>query len=347
MNSEQSVEAQGFLSDRLKVFDRYEMQKDLVVGLEKTKYHQHLAAKVHACHKEFRKRRCEQNHEWVNPSQAHRSCSVRLCPHCSHRKAKMLATRLQKFLVGQTGLRYMVLSERNSKNLEEGKASLWAAWTKMRRSVLFKGKVKGCIAVLEVTFNLRKKTWHPHLNILMQGEYFPQAALKRAWIAATEGRGQTAFIRAADEGTVYELIKYTAKLPDLIHRPAVLDEFLAAMHGARLIRTYGSFRGFNVDEEVEEVEEKCPDCGSAIWIDTGSVHYEQLGFDFDKKVFRVRAPAEVARGFPSDIVTIFWKKRPGEIATAAEMKKRARGYESAVRGAIRHGFLGAADESVA
>lgn len=246
-----------FLGEEFRLLDRYELQADLVETLRQTEHHSHLAPKVAACHHTFRgwhRERC--GHNWA---EAENSCSVRVCPHDSRRRSLVLAARLEKFLVAKIGLRYAVLAERNSENLADGLVSLWEAWTRLRRSVRWKHKVRGCIVALEVTYNREERTWHPHLNVLMEGEYFPFEELNQAWIEATDGRGHTSFIRAADAGTVRELIKYVTKIADLVGEAPALDEFLTAVARKRLVRTYGTFYGMPVDDE-ENPGRECPDC---------------------------------------------------------------------------------------
>jgi hypothetical protein len=285
--------ASGFLGKEFRLLDRYELQGELVEALEKTEHHHHLVPKVAACHKSFRHKRCDQSHDWAKPFN---SCSVRVCPHCSHRRSEILAGRVQKFVLGRKGLRYVVLAERNCarSELQEGIASLWKSWNRLRRSVGWKGKTIGAIVALEVTYNREEETFHPHLNVLMEGEYFPFLELNQLWVWATGGAGHTSYIRAADEGTAYELIKYVAKVVELLDDPAVLEEFLAATDRRRLVRTYGIFRGIVVaDEDDPEDSEECPDCGSKCVVDLGFVPAHQISFDFEKNVLRVaRAPAE-------------------------------------------------------
>jgi hypothetical protein len=192
----QTLTTQGFLSSECRLLDRYEIQGDLVETLGATRNHQKLVPRVAACHRSFRHWRCENNHDWA---EAENSCSVRVCPHCSRRRSLILAGRFQKAVTGREGLRYAVLAEENSDDLKAGIASLWLAWTNLRRSVRWKRKVKGCVVALEVTYNplcvcgLRKREhchdgraancefqrvtkpdtpWHPHLNVLIEGEYF-------------------------------------------------------------------------------------------------------------------------------------------------------------------------------
>lgn len=276
-----------FLSEELRLLDRYELQADLVKTLQQTEHHTHLAPKVAACSHSFygfHRKAC--GHTWAEGGN---SCSVRVCPHDSRRRALILAGRIEKFAIGKTGLRYAVLAERNSADLAEGLRSLWDAWTMLRRSVRWKRKVKGCIVALEVTRNREEGTWHPHLNVLMEGEYFPFEELNQAWIEATEGRGKTSYIRAADAGTVRELIKYVAKLADLLGDAPALDEFLTAVFRKRLVRTYGTFYDMPVDDE-ENPRRECPDCHeSDDIVRLGFVPAYQISLDM-KGVLRVKRP---------------------------------------------------------
>jgi hypothetical protein len=278
------VSAPEFLSEEFRLLDRYELQAELVETLKQTERHSHLASKVAACHHSFRGWHC--NAGGHNFAMAENSCSVRVCPHDSRRRSLILSARLEKFLIGKTGLRYAVLAERNSGDLASGLASLWEAWTRLRRSVRWKRKVRGCIVALEVTYNREEQTWHPHLNVLMEGEYFPFEELNQAWIEATERCGRTSFIRAADAGTVRELIKYVTKIADLLGDPGALDEFLTAVFRKRLVRAYGSFYGMPVEDE-DNPRAGCPDCHSSDLTRLGIVPSYQVSLDL-KGVFRVK-----------------------------------------------------------
>lgn len=319
------------------------LQAKLVEALENTKFHKHLAGKVHNCGKRFRHKRCDQGHNWATVAK-NRRCAVRVCPHCAHRRAKILAARTQALLEGKTGLRYAVLAERNSGNLQKGIASLWKAWSSLRRSVRWKRKVKGCIVALEVTYNPQKRTWHPHLNVLMEGEYFPFEELNQAWIKATRGNGRTSRIQAADENSVFELLKYTLKIADrdgntgefrlILEDPAAIDEYLAAVYGSRLVRSYGTLHGLKVeDEEKPEQEELCPDCGSVCIIDLGPIYHSQLSFDFGKDVFRiVRAPSQAdhAMHLVREEGPFVLSTSPESIARAVEARRDSAQYEKQV-----------------
>ena len=256
--------------------------------LKQSESHSHLVPRLAACHRSYRHWRCERNHNWV---EAENSCSLRICPHCCRRRSLILAGRIEAFLGERLlGLRYLVLSMQNVANLEEGMDLLWAAWTRLRRSKRWKLKVKGCIVAMEVTRNAEDGSWHPHLNVLFEGEYFPVQELRLAWIKATGGEGQQVWISQADRHTVRELIKYVTKLSDLLIDPESLDTFLDAIKGARLLRTYGTFFGLKIDDE-ENPEElgRCPDCGPEVYVRVeklGSVEPHDLHLDC-RGVFRI------------------------------------------------------------
>lgn len=290
----QAVDSSEWLGKEFRLLDRYELQLELIESLERTKHHRHLVPKVARCHRSFRHWRCERNHDWA---EADNSCSVRVCPHCAYRRSLVLAARMERFTLGKKGLRYAVLAERNCTDLKEGTRLLWESWTRLRRSARWKKYVRGCVVALEVTYNPQDTSWHPHLNVLMEGDFFPFEELNQAWVTATEHRGYTSFIRAADEGTVRELIKYVTKIADLLETPAALDQFLSAIEKRRLVRTYGSFFGLKVDDEDQPRDGDCPDCGPHVHVSVVKLGYVspcQVLLDL-KGVFRVsRSPQQIA-----------------------------------------------------
>jgi hypothetical protein len=285
---------QSFLGDEFRLLDRYELQDQLVEALKQTERHRRKAGPASDCHRSFRHWRCSNNHNWA---EAENSCSLRVCPHCSCRRSRVLGSRIDRFLLGrdQGSMRYVVLSERSQVSLTKGLDSLFAAWDRLRRSVRWKRKVRGCILALEVTFNPREYTWHPHLNVLYEGDYFPVEELRQLWIAATQKRGEIVWISAVNAGTTRELIKYITKLSDLLGDPLALDKFLTAVHRRRFVRTYGSFYGLAVEDEEDPAARPCPDCESRSVIMLGRVKPQQVSIDFNGVMRVSREAREVDR----------------------------------------------------
>lgn len=284
---------QPFLGKEFALLNRYVLQRALVDTLGKTENHRHLIPRIEACHKSYRGWACHRNHTWATGID---SCSSRVCPHCARRRSLILGNRMEQFLMDRpkNTLRYIVLSERNCKKgeLRAGQKLLWQAWTRLRRSVRWKRHFKGCMVAMETTSNAKDETWHPHLNVLVEGDYIAQEELRLAWIEATEGRGEQVWIGKADAGTVRELIKYVTKISDLIDRPAALDEFLTAVHRQRMLRTYGTFFGLKVDDEDSPRMACCPDCGSTEVVRLCMIKPEQVRMDEQGELRFTRPPRD-------------------------------------------------------
>ena len=296
-----------WLSQEMRVLDRYELQRDLIETLGRTRRYSHLVPRVAACHSSFRHKVCDHRHEWAEATE---SCNVRLCPHDQRRRSLRLAARWEKLLFGRGELRYCVFAERNCSDLHAGLQSLYRAWNRLRKAPLWKAATRGSIAVLEVTYNREENSWHPHLNVLFEGDYIPFEALNQAWIAATHGNGKTSFIRAADAGTIRELLKYVTKLSDFVDQPEAVDTFLFSTARRRFIRTYGSFYRLPIEEE--DFSGRCPDCGSTCVADVGICHASQLELD-SYGVFRIAAGKLRASQQPStEDIYIAWPRAPVE-----------------------------------
>lgn len=163
--------------------------------------------------------------------------------------------------------RYVVLTVENCELEKLGRAitDLFSAFERLRHSKLW-ANVRGAIAVLEITFNRETRTWHPHLNVILDGPYIAKAELDAAWFRVTLKRGRITWIRRANRRTIPELLKYITKLTDFVDIPEAVEWFLRATRGRRFVRTYGSLYRFSFEDEEQETRgqghDVCPDCGS-------------------------------------------------------------------------------------
>lgn len=205
-----------------------------------------------------------QRHLWARPGF---TCKNRLCPFEMRARSMAAVHRFGPILETLEDPRYIVLTVENCalEELRRGIDDLFSAFGRLRHSKLWI-EVRGALAVLEVTFNEEKRTWHPHINIVVDGPYIEKAALDAAWLRSTRGKGRITWIERADHRTVFELIKYVTKLADFVHIPEAVGAFLDATRKTRFLRTYGCLYGLKIeDEESENGKDPltaCPDCGS-------------------------------------------------------------------------------------
>jgi hypothetical protein len=125
------------------------------------------------------------------------------------------------------------------------------SFAKLQRSELWKRRVTGGAAFLEVKRSGRSPNWHVHYHVLLTGRYIPHADLKHTWYNITKdsfvvdirpGGGPTAVSRY--------VTKYASKplSADVLRSPALLDEAITALHGRRLCQTFGGLRGVRLTE---------------------------------------------------------------------------------------------------
>jgi hypothetical protein len=107
---------------------------------------------------------------------------------------------------------------------------------------------------IEVTRNRNLGTWHAHLHLLIEGNFIPQVKLSEMWETATQG-SMIVDIRAVHdrEQTAKYIAEYVSKPFNVESwQPAEICEFANAMHGRRLVHTFGQAHGAKVDPAEEE-----------------------------------------------------------------------------------------------
>ncbi len=257
----------------------------LAESLRQTEY-AHKALSVQDCHTVFHRLECRPaKHHWGLPA---KPCNLRLCPFESRARSGRAVRKWGPVIEGVTEGRHLVLACRNSEkgSLKGGIAALWKAFGCLRKMAVFVG-VTGVLASLEVTFNQKAQSWHPHLHCVVQGPYMPYELMLAAWKAATDGAGQTVWISKIDRGTVRELLKYVTKISSFARDPQAVQEFLAVTHRMRFLRSYGVFYRLNAPVDAALT---CPDCGSTqVIYMAGLVLLVALVWDHNG-ILRLRSP---------------------------------------------------------
>ena len=151
--------------------------------------------------------------------------------------------------------RFLNLTERdNDDPLSVRMDRITAALRKLRHTKAWKRHVKGGVMVWEVTRNVEKGTWHPHVHLIIDGEYWDQAEIHKAWKECLGGDGGVRIEACHDRvRSARYLAKYLAKDTEVAYWPAeTIRDFATGMHRRRLIATFGSMHKLNVDLSDEE-----------------------------------------------------------------------------------------------
>lgn len=183
------------------------------------------------------------------------ACHDRFCAPCTRERGQKIAACINAKLDGQR-CRFVTLTLRTEGlDLAAGMLKLQHAFRRLLRTTLWQGRVSGGVAFLEVKWNSDSARWHPHIHAIVQGKYIPHDLLKRAWHAITGDSHVVRLqsIRNADKVLRY-VTTYAAKTLRTADFPtdAVLDEAVHVLHGTRLVRTFGTWRGLNLNAPPDD-----------------------------------------------------------------------------------------------
>ena len=220
-------------------------------------------------------------------------CRDRVCPICQWRLARKRAFEMLQCLDdmnenGEYKYQFLTLTQKNVKVsfLRDEIKKMNEAWKRVISSNK-KNKPAGCARVMEITYNEKEETFHPHQHIIIAWEK-GQAPYKRLewqerWKSAL-GIGYTPIcrlqaIKPQKEHVKYtkavlETFKYSLKANDLLKMPnEIFDSFLDAISRTRVCSYTGIFKKtrqklkLNEDTEIEEndsEETQCDNCGAKL-----------------------------------------------------------------------------------
>lgn len=197
-------------------------------------------------------------------------CKDRFCPECSKRKSRLMYHNLKKVLENSyenynQSFIHLVLALRNCKKEELKKSldQLLGGFHKLFRRKKFKDSINGWYRNLEVTYNEKDDTLHPHLHIILSvdndyfkrksGKYLTQEYIKSEFKSACNiDYEPTAFIKKVYSKNqkdvlhhiVAEASKYVTKVSDILDlenenlKLELLKSLSIGLHGRRM-SSYG------------------------------------------------------------------------------------------------------------
>lgn len=171
-------------------------------------------------------------------------CRDRWCVPCQRARTLTVRGNLSRWLHGRA-VRFVTLTLRHTTApLRQQIDHLYASFRRLRQSRDWQAHVTGGVAILELAADVQAGTWHPHLHCLVEGTYYPQRNLCDAWRRASRGSYIVDIRRPGRrDSTVTYVTKYITKPTPaaVIRTPAMLDEAITALHGRRLLLTFGTW----------------------------------------------------------------------------------------------------------
>lgn len=177
---------------------------------------------------------------------SHGRCNSRMCPTCARHRKRDLEARVRRAVEVVDDARFLTLTLRStSRPLGEQVERLKKCFGKLRRSKEWRQHVRGGVVVVEVTYNHRTDSWHPHVHCVIDGVFWSQRAVSAAWKAVTGDSSVVHITRVPSRVALTKYItKYVAKGVDLERAPdRRIAEWCMAMHGVRVAQAFGHLHG--------------------------------------------------------------------------------------------------------
>jgi hypothetical protein len=128
---------------------------------------------------------------------------------------------------------------------------LYTCLTNLRARQFWKDHVTGGAAFVEIKVAKDGRVWHPHIHLIVEGDYLPNRRLSDEWLTVT-GDSSVVDVRYAhdtDEVARY-VCKYASKALDsgVYLSPEHLNEAVLALKGRRMCATFGTWRGVELEK---------------------------------------------------------------------------------------------------
>ena len=190
-----------------------------------------------------------------------RYCRSRVCAICASVKTATLMNRYQSEFE-RYGEKQLVTLTAKAVNKEELKDRI-KLMKKQLQLLRLKSRREGVnlsgIYSIEVTYNEKADTYHPHIHSIVVGTAFHGKWVTNLWYFYCIKNGLECSLKAqdyrhCDEKAFKEVFKYITKFKKndgSTQNPKVIDTIVSATWGQRSIITFGDVRA--QDEEIQEV----------------------------------------------------------------------------------------------
>ena len=171
------------------------------------------------------------------------SCRERWCPMCAGQKAKFAKEQTEIYVKSLKAPRFLTLTLRNEESdLKTQVTFLQQSFARIRSRAYWKKNVTGGIWFLQIKRGKNSGLWHPHLHILLDGNYMEQGRLSALWELVTFGSPVIDIrrIHSAESAAAY-VARYTARPAALADMPlADRVEVIESLFRKRLCGTFGN-----------------------------------------------------------------------------------------------------------
>jgi hypothetical protein len=243
----------------------------------------------HRRHDAFCKCGCDARVEWAYPATFNgyanphttvreyriisTKCRDRFCVPCAGERSGRIRAALLQHMADKKNLSLITLTLKASSDpLGKILDRITRHFRNLRSKALWKKNISGGVAIIETKLGSGSGAWHVHFHVIAEAKYVHKDALSQLWEKIT-GDSRIVDVKrvGALTGAVKYITKYVTKAADqsIINSPRHLSEALTGFAARRLVTTFGSWRGLQLNEGTDDdPQEPSPDT----WYPLGPLH---------------------------------------------------------------------------
>lgn len=262
--------------NNLKLAARYQMigKKSTELSTE-TDYYTRKYERLEQCstYLEFRREKSTKKYKLINTN----LCRVRLCPLCAYKRSLSVyhnTADIIKYInekYSRSKYLFLTLTIKNvpGSQLSNAIDNLTRAWQNLSKQKRIKNVVLGTVRSIEITYNKRTDTYHPHLHVLIHTtsqiyagrDYISQAEFTDRWRSAAGIDYQPVVdIRRVQHNNgreIAEIAKYSVKPIDWDKcSESVIITLDDVLHKRHLLSLSGTMREAKRELKIADIEDK-------------------------------------------------------------------------------------------
>jgi hypothetical protein len=204
-----------------------------------------------------------------------------------------LAGQVKEWLETIEKPKFLTLTLKHSHNeLTNQIDHLYKSFRKLRLMKEYKGLFKGGVWFFQIKRSESDDLWHPHLHCVIESKFVEFDKLWKAWLRIT-GTSKIVDIRGVkDPDEVAEYVaRYAARPSDLAGMDVSSQlELVTALHGRRLVGTWGSAREISLSPSKPQDADKWQNIGS--WWLVASLYDHDIRAKKIWKAFKLAKPID-------------------------------------------------------
>lgn len=282
-NEEEIEELKRFVADiydlkkqnNLKLAARYQMLSKKSTELSTNDYYARKYERLEQCstYLEFRREKSSGKYKLINTN----LCRVRLCPLCAykrslsvyHNTADIIKYINEKYRTSKYLFLTLTIKNVSGSQLSNAIDKLTRGWQNMSKQKRIKNIVLGTVRSIEITYNKRSNTYHPHLHVLIHTtadvyagrNYISQAEFSDRWRSAAGIDYQPVVdvrrLRYNSGREVAEIAKYSVKPLEWDKcAESVIITLDDVLHKRHLLSLSGTMREAKRELKIADIEEK-------------------------------------------------------------------------------------------